>query len=200
MKRLKIALSLCFVSYLSFSQTDTKENQIDIIAGYLGNSVIQFVAMDGGGSVENGKGFCLGINYNRKVAKSIWINSGIIFQRTLNDRNPAPTGLPTPTIENIETEMLRIPLKVRIDFLKRFYLRTGFLIDTEISNKNESGIDNQSGIGYSLGVGLNLKIADTFILNIEPELGFSTLVPFNQVEYQEHFLLHGVNFSVGYRF
>jgi len=130
----------------------------------LENSVIQFVKMDGWGSWENGKGFCLGINYNRKVSTNIWLNSGIIFQRTLNDYNPPPTGLPTSTVENIETRMLRIPLKVKIDFLKRFYLRTGFLIDTEISNKNETGIDNQSGIGYALGIVLNLKIADTFFL------------------------------------
>jgi len=185
---------------LSFSQTDIKENQIDIVAGYLENDVARFPELDGAASVETGKGFCFGINYNRKVAKSIWINSGIIFQRTLNDINPAPTGELLPTIENIETEMLRIPVKVRIDFLKWFYLRTGFLIDTELSNKNETLIDNQSGIGYSLSLGLNLKIADTIYINIEPELGYLTLIPFNSEKYKQHFLLSGINLGIGYRF
>jgi hypothetical protein len=200
MRKLKLTFIFCIISFLSYSQIDTKIDQIDIVVSYIQNDVARFPELDGAGSVLEGKGICFGLNYNRKVAKRIWINSGVNFLRTFNDFNPAPTGEPLSTIENLETEIIRVPVKIRIDFLKWFYLKTGLTIDSELSNQNENYIDSQSGIGYSLSLGLNLKLTDLIYLNIEPELGYTTLIPFNSEKYQQHFLLSGVNFSIGFRF
>jgi len=199
MKILKLTFVLCFLSSTSFSQLDTK-NQIDIVSKYLQNYVYWSYEIEGGGSIDIGNGFCLGINYNRKVAERLWINTGINYLKTLNDYNPPYTGIPAPTVKKMETELLRIPVKIRLDLLKLLYLKTGLTVDSEISSKNESNISNQSGIGYSLALGLDLKISELIYFNIEPELSFTSLIPFNSDKYQEHFLIYGINFNIGLRF
>lgn len=200
MRILKLTLFLCFVSYLSFSQTEEPINQIDMVGAYVQNNVARFPELDGVGSVVNGAGFCLGANYSRKITKKIWINSGINFEQTVNDFNSEPTGMPIVTIENLKTNLLRAPLKIRIDLFRWFYLKTGFVFDYQLDNKNESYIDNQSGIAYALSVGLNLRIYKQIYLNLEPEIGYTKLVSFNPQENQQHFLLSTVNFGIGYRF
>lgn len=200
MRILKLTLVLCCLSSASFSQVDTKRNQVDILGNYMKNDVTRFPELDGAGSVDNGKGFCLGINYSRKVANKLWINSGINYFKTSNDFNPALTGEPKPTIENIKSELLRIPVKVRYDFVKWWYIKTGLTIDCQFNNKSSDYIDNQSGLGYSLSSGINLRLTGQIYFNIEPELGITSLIPFNSVRDQQHFLITGISFSIGTRF
>ena len=200
MRILKLTLIFCFLSSVSFSQIDTKRNQIDVLGNYVQNNVTRFPELDGAGSVEDGKGFCLGINYSRKVANKLWINSGINYFKTSNDFNPAPTGEPRPTIENISSELLRIPVKIRYDFVEWWYIKTGLTIDYQYNNKSGDYIDNQSGLGYSLSSGINLRLTEQIYFNIEPEFAITSLIPFNSVRDQQHFLISGVNFNVGLRF
>lgn len=200
MRILKLILIICFFSFKSFAQIDTDKNQIDILSNYFLNNVYRYSEIDGAGSLENGYGLIFGINYNRKVSERIWLSSGINYLKTKNDFNPALTGEPISTIENIETELLRIPIKVRIDINKCFYFKTGVTIDSELKNQNNNEIDNQSGIGYSLAIGLELEIMKNIYFNIEPELGFTSLIAFDSERYQQHFLITGINFGFGIKF
>jgi len=199
-KILKLTLILCFFSTITFAQIDSEKNQIDILGNYFQDNVFRFSEIEGAGSVENGNGFIFGIIYNRKISKRIWLSSGINYLKSINDFNPAPTGQPISTIENLQTELLRIPIKVRIDFNKWLYFKTGVTIDSELENKNNNEIDNQSGIGYSLAIGLELKIMKNIYFNIEPELGFTSLIAFDSERYQQHFLITGINFGLGMKF
>ena len=200
MRILKLTFILCLLSFASISQVDTKRNQIDILGNYFQNDVARFTELNGVGSVDDGKGYCFGINYSRKVANKLWVNSGINYLKTSNDFNPAPTGEPRPTIEDIESKLLRIPVKIRYDILKWFYLKTGLTVDYQFNNLSGKYIDNQSGIGYSLSAGINLNLSELIYFNIEPELGITSLIPFNSERYQQHFLISGVNFNIGIRF
>ena len=199
MRILKLTFVLCFLSSASFSQLDTK-NQIDIVGNYLQNNVYRFSEIDGAGSADNGNGFCLGINYNRKVAEKLWVNSGINYLKTSNDYHFAIIDENPPPQVNVESELWRIPIKIRYDILKWFYLKTGLIVDYQFNNQSGKYIDNQSGIGYSLSAGINLNLSELIYFNIEPELGFTSLIPFNSDRYQQHFLISGVNFNIGLRF
>ena len=120
MRILKLTLVLCLLSSSSFSQVDTK-NQIDIIGTYLHNNVYRFSEIEGVGSADNGNGFCLGINYYRKVAEKFWINSGINYLKSSNKYHFAIIDLNTPPPIDIESELWRIPIKIRYNILKWFY-------------------------------------------------------------------------------
>jgi len=200
MRKIKLIILLCFLSTTSFSQVDTLKNYFDIFGSFIQNDVARFPELDGAGSVDEGRGFCFGINYSRKLANKLWINSGLNYFKTSNDFNPAPTGEPTPTIKNINSELLRIPVKIRYDFIKWWYIKTGLTIDYQYNNKNGNYIDNQSGLAYSLSTGINLKLTKQFYFIIEPELAITSLVPFNSNKYQQHFLISGINFNLGIKF
>ena len=77
MRILKLTLVLSLISSISFSQVNIKKNEIYVVVNYLHNNVYRFSEIEGDGTSENGNGFCLGINYNRKVTEKLWINSGI---------------------------------------------------------------------------------------------------------------------------
>jgi hypothetical protein len=56
------------------------------------------------------------------------------------------------------------------------------------------------GLGFRWLGGIDLKLSESLRFNIEPELGLTSLIPFNRNDYQQHFILTGVNFIIGYRF
>jgi len=200
MKTLRLTMLLCLFSLFGFSQTEVQKNQIDLVGNYSTNEVFRFSELDGAGSVENGNNFTIGINYNRKISEKIWVNTGVNYFKSLNNFNPAPTGAPIVVIKDMKTELIRIPIKLRIDLVKWFYIKTGFSLDTELSNSTVNYIDNQSGLAYSLACGINLNLTKQVYLNIEPEWNLLSIVPFNSNEHQHHFQTSGINFGIGFRF
>ncbi len=198
MRILKLTFILCLLSFASFSQVDSKRNQIDISGSYFKNDVSRFTIIIGGASADDGMGYCFGINYSRKIANKSWINTGIGYLKTSNDFIPS-IGLSYPIV-NIESKLLRIPVKIRYDIIKWFYIKTGLSFDYQFNNKSGMYISNQSGIGYSASIGINLNLFELIYFNIEPEIGFTSLIPLNfERYYQQHFLISGVNFSIGIR-
>lgn len=185
---------------MTFSQTDSK-NQIDL-SGYLFiNNVFRFSEIEGAGYADNGEGLRFGITYNRKISERFWINSGVNYMRTSNVYHGAIISPMEPQIIQSQTsEIVQVPLRIRYDIINWFYIKTGLTIDNQFNNKEGKYVDNQTGIGFSFAGGVDFKISDLIYFNIEPEFGITSLIPFNTDDYQQHFLLTGINLNIGYRF
>jgi hypothetical protein len=185
---------------VTFSQTDSK-NQIDL-SGYLFvNNVFRFSEIEGAGHVDNGEGLRFGINYNRKILDKLWINSGLNYMRATNVYHGSIIGPMEPKIIQSQiSELIQIPMRIRCDIRKWFYIKTGLTFDSQFNNKDGKYVDNQTGIGFSLLGGIDLSIFNLIHFDIEPEFGITSLIPFNADDYQQHFLLTGINFNIGYRF
>lgn len=200
MKTIILVLSLSFVSIVSFSKSVFK-NQFDLSGYIFINNVFRFTEIEGSGYTDNGEGIRLGLNYNRRVINRLWITSGINYLHISNIYHSPFSGQPDPQIiKNQKSQIIQVPIRIRYNILRWLYFKTGLTFDYQFNNRDGMYIDNQSGIGFSLLSGINLKISEQIIINIEPEFGISSLIPFNSDKYQQHLIMAGVNINMGYKF
>lgn len=200
MKRLLISIFILSAVMTSYSQSEST-NQFDLSGYIFTNNVFRFSEIEGAGYVDNGEGIRFGLQYSKLIKSKLWINTGFGYLRTSNVYHGAFIGPMEPLIsQSQESNIIQIPVRIRYDLLNWLYFKSGLTFDFQTNNKEGIHVDNQSGIGFSLVGGVDLKMSESLQLNIEPELGFTSLIPFIRDDYQQHFLLTGVNFNLGYRF
>jgi hypothetical protein len=163
--------------------------------------VFRFSEIEGAGYADNGEGVRFGLQYSKLINNKIWLNTGFGYLRTSNVYHGANIGPMEPQIiQTQESNIIQIPVRIRYDLLNWLYFKSGLTFDFQTNNKEGINVDNQSGIGFSLVGGIDLKLSESLRFNIEPEFGFSSLIPFNGDDYQQHFILTGLNLNFGYRF
>ena len=200
MKRLLISILILSAVMTSYSQSEST-NQIDISGFIFTNNVFRFSEIDGAGYADNGEGMRFGLQYSKLIKSKIWINTGFGYLRTSNVYHGAIIGPMEPLIiQSQESNIIQIPVRIRYDLLNWLYFKSGLTFDFQTNNKDGIYVDNQSGIGFSLIGGIDLKLSGSLRFNIEPVLGFTSLIPFNGDDYQQHFILTGLNLNLGYRF
>lgn len=200
MKRLLI--SVIFLSFGFAAYPQSKQfNQIDLSGAFFKNNVFRFRKMDGGGYNDTGDGYRFGLQYSRLLTDKIWLNTGFGYLKTSNVWHGDFIGPFTPRISGTqESFIIQIPVRIRVDVINWLYFKTGLTIDFQTNNKAGNYVDNQSGVGFSLVGGIDLKLTKSIHFNIEPELGITSLIYLDRNKAQEHFLLTGINFNIGYRF
>ncbi|MDY0076358.1 MAG: outer membrane beta-barrel protein [Bacteroidales bacterium] len=200
MKRLLISAILIALGLISYSQSK-HSNQIDLSGSIFRNNVFRYRTMDGGGHTENGDGFRFGLQYSKLITDKIWFNTGFGYLKASNVWHGDFIGPFSPQLSGSqETFIISIPVRMRLDLLNWLYFKTGLTIDFQTNNKAGNYVDNQSGVGFSLVGGIDLKVSKSIHFNIEPELGITSLIYFDRKKSQQHFLLTGINFNIGYRF
>lgn len=200
MKKLLISLIILTVGITTYSQSDNN-NQIDLSGYVFINNVFRFSKIVGVGSVDNGEGYRFGIQYSKLITEKIWINTGFGYLKTSNVYHGAYIGpMESQIIQSQESNIVQIPIRIKYDLLNWLYFKSGLTIDFQTNNKEGINVDSQSGIGFSLVGGIDLKLSETVHFNIEPELGVTSLIPFNGDDYQQHIMLLGINFNIGHRF
>jgi hypothetical protein len=99
--------------------------------------------------------YTLGATYIRSLNNWLDVETGIEYSshsvNTTIDILPGnKVYLRTP---NTKLNMLDVPVTLRANFLKYFFINGGALLDIDISNN--SYLDNQTGIGGIAGIGVN---------------------------------------------
>lgn len=200
MKQSLIFIFLLTLALNAVSQ-DSKDQQIDAFGMVFINDVFRFQSVDGAGHVDNGEGYSLGLEYSKRITGKIWINFGFSYLKVSNLYHEAIINPMEPQgTYKQQTKLLQFPLRIRYDILKWLNMKSGLTIDQQLNHKEGRCIDNQSGIGFSLVGGVNLISNDAFILNLEPQLGLTSLIPFERTTFQQHFLTTGIRLNMGYRF
>ncbi len=68
-----------------------------------------------------------------------------------------------------------------------------------MSTEDYSSIDSQSGMGLTGGIGGKYQYSN-FEFSITPFVNTHAIIPFKQVNYQQHLWETGIRFGVGYVF
>lgn len=199
MKGLFFFILILTIGLTTYSQEQS--NEIDLSGYIFTNNVYRFSEIEGAGYADNGEGYRFGLQYSRLIADKFWINTGFGYLKTSNIYHGAIIG-PTESqiIQSQESNIIQVPIRIKYDLINWLYFKSGLTFDYQTNNKKGVHVDNQSGIGFSFVGGVDLKLSESIRFNIEPELGFTSLIPFNGDDYQQHFILTGVNFNFGYRF
>ena len=160
------------------------------------NDAYYFESLVGVGGYD-GKGYySLGITYIRPITKRLDIENGISYSKYKYRVSSAPMPDP-PAPYNITNAVVDIPVTVRWNFLKYFFLNGGLLLGIDTGKENH--LDRQTGIGAMIGVGVKYDLKNVpvgFFAN--PYFKMYSLLPFSMEKYHQRTDESGFRFGVVY--
>ncbi|NLX65649.1 MAG: outer membrane beta-barrel protein [Bacteroidales bacterium] len=174
---------LCFMTGISGSVKAQSsflgsKGAIGITYSGLGdNQAYYFESLDGVGSYH-GKGYySLGITYVRPLTNTIDMETGIAYSTYKYQVGSAPMP-DAPEPYNTTNAVVDIPVTVRWNFLKYFFLNGGLLLG--IDTGQEDHLDSQTGIGATIGVGAKYDLKKMPVgLFVNPYFKIHCLIPFS---------------------
>ena len=165
----------------------------------------------GGGIDPVGNGsYCFGINYTAQIKKALEFETGI--QMTFNKikvsyQNDMPYYpnilMPSPTYGNID--LISIPVKARLSFLKYFFVTGGVLFDFETKNSvrdssNNQLINSQSGIGIVVSAGAKYDFKEHITVFTNLTIEDHGIYLYQKLKYPFQINNLFLNMGIGYRF
>lgn len=197
-QKLFIVLSLCMISHVLNAQDTTKHQnagKIGITFSSLGdNGVYQTNKLMGGPSYLGDGFYTFGFNYLIPIRKWLAFETGVEYARhtLLIESFVFPASDNTSRREHFS--IISIPLTVRVNFLKYFFVNGGFSIDMAGS----SSISDQTGIGGHLGIGVSYDFTKCLSVFVNPYVKPHALLAFSSKENGQHIIEDGFRFGVMY--
>lgn len=162
------------------------------------NDLLRSDELIGGPGYRGNGSFAIGIDYEKKLAGSLYFVTGLEYSR--NDIRVTPA--PNPEIDWYERQadihLLSVPLYGKLFFLRYLYLQAGPLIDFQL-NKPDQSMDDQTGIGAGFELGASLPVKKLEIV-FGPFCKSHALVPFNRERHQQHLWESGFTAGLNYCF
>ncbi|HZK68893.1 MAG TPA: outer membrane beta-barrel protein [Paludibacter sp.] len=198
---MKLRKSVCLVLVFLCLSTlmSAQKGQLGITFSAMSdNGVARFRSVEDDSSTDAGKSFTYGISYLKPLNKWLDIETGLEYLSC-----PIETKSIVGTINGVTTltrsstlSMLSIPVTVRANFLKYFFVNGGLLLDVDVSEN--SIINSQSGLGSILGLGLKYDFKNGISVFVNPYSKIH-LFPLTFERNQQHFLESAVRFGIAYK-
>lgn len=149
-------------------------------------------------STDAGKSFTYGISYLKPLNKWLDIETGLEYLSCRVEKQIIYIGPTTGlfTSQSATLSMLSLPVTVRANFLKYFFVNTGLLLDIDVSSN--SIINSQSGLGTLLGLGMKYDFKNGISLFVNPYTKVH-LFPLTFERNQQHFMESAVRFGIAYK-
>lgn len=189
-------LVLIFIGLSSFSQ---EKGEIYLSFGTGESDLIQFADLDGAGSNTGQEFYSFSLSYVKPINTWLDLQTGLDlgyhkFKFTGTFVHP---DIPLESkIE--EAYLVSIPMAIRVNFLKYFFISTGVLLDLDFNQAQYT--DNQTGIGAMAGLGAQYRFKQGIGIFVNPILSFHSLVPFSSTNYHERIFESGIRLGISYRF
>ena len=136
-KQFLILLSIVAFGLNSFGQeeNDKKNGRIGISYSFLGsNDIVYFKQLDGAASYSGEGFFAVGVNYLFPINKTFELETGLEFSKYKFIIQPnIPPGYDNSPF-SFEYKMISIPLSLRINFYKYFFINGGFVFDFDVGD------------------------------------------------------------------
>lgn len=193
-----IMKSVAMFLLLSFSLLATAQEKGKIGLSYslnAGSNIVQFPSVKGAADNEVTGAAGIGLIYLKPLNPWLELETGLTY--TLF--NIQTTSSPTPEVytSTSSLSLIDIPVGVRANFLKYFFVNGGLLLDLDM---NVGGhIDSQSGVGVLLGVGAKYDFKFGGSVFVNPYAKLHSLLPFSGGSYHERMLESGWRLGVTYR-
>ncbi len=188
MKKLLIFAPFLAFTYASFGQTNTYGISLGVGKGMIINK-----ALDGGASYNLNTSFFVGFQYTKKLTNRLHLMTNLNWYRGSVSITPASNPNIDRTPKKYDLQLIYLPLLVKVDVSKYFFINTGFIADIDITK--EKHITNQSGVGAALGIGTEIPVNDKFAIQLNPYLNFHGLFLTDGDNFPERVLDSGVKLS-----
>jgi hypothetical protein len=159
----------------------------------VGNGAILKQKLAGAPSYEMSTGFSVGLQYNKKLTNTLQLMTGINWYD--NSVAVTPNFYPgrNMTPKDYSVQLIYIPLLLKVDLSKYFFVNGGLLGDIDITNSEY--ITSQSGLGASFGIGTEFSITDNFSIQLNPYLNFHGLLLADKQNYPERIFDPGIKLN-----
>jgi hypothetical protein len=195
--RKSVCLFLFFICLTSF--VSAQKGQLAITFSALSdNDVVRFRSLEDDSSTDAGKSFTCGISYLKPLNRWLDIETGLEYLSCPVEKRIIYIGPTTGlfTSQRATLSMLSLPITVRANFLKYFFVNTGLLLDIDVSSN--SIINSQAGLGSLLGLGMKYDFKNGISLFVNPYTKVH-LFPLSFERNQQHFMESAVRFGIAYK-
>ena len=183
-----------------FAQKEKHANskrQIGITYSSLGsNDVFRKEELEGGAGYYGDRFYNLGISYLYPLNRTFDFEMGIEYADHKITITPGVSPYHYPSY-SAGFSLITIPVAVRVNFLRYFFLNGGLIFDVDASPSIP--ITNQTGLGFNLGIGFKYNFKWGFTAFVNPYSKFHSLVPFSSDQYPQHLLESGIRLGLMYR-
>ncbi|MDD4971176.1 MAG: hypothetical protein PHT07_17245 [Paludibacter sp.] len=200
----KILTFVCFILFLASltaqeSDVPIKKNKIGLSVSVLGESdILLFQQLEGAGSANSRCLVTVAFNYLHPLNKTLDLETGLEFSSFATAINPMiipgvyPGGSFPTNYGNLN--LLNIPVTLRANFWRFFYVNGGLLIDLDVSKS--SHVDAQNGVGVMLGLGLKYEFKSGYEITINPYSKLHSMISFSNSTYPQRLLESGFRLGV----
>lgn len=188
----KLFVIIIFIAGLILT-SNGQRNSYGLNFGF-GNGTIMKKELDGGASYDLNTGYSIGLHYDRKFTNRLHLMTSINIYN--NSFTVTPSFYPGNDMlpKDYDVRLIYVPLELKIDLSKYFYITGGLIGDIDISK--DKYITNQSGLGVVFGIGVEFSIYENFLVQLTPYLNFHGLVPKNREDYPERVFDSGVKLNL----
>ena len=149
-----------------------------------GEPILLQKAREGAPSISLKQNTSFGLNYLRRVNNKTYLETGVAF----TNGKIAVTSAPHPDIpsndDSYNLQMINVPLFVRANIGRHFFINGGLLADIDVSSKPY--ISRQSGLGSGLSFGGQISLSEKVTLSLAPYLQVQNLLSWKAREHAQH--------------
>ncbi len=200
MKRTLIIIACCLLASCQFLSAQEskglKNGKIGVSASYGVNEIFRFEELIGAASYNGSNFFTGGISYALNMNKWLEIETGLEYSKHNFYINPNVSPYIDVVPKHESFEIINVPVNVKANFLKFFYINAGAIVDIDVSQN--SSIDRQTGLGTVMGVGIKYDFDFGGSVFINPYTKVHTLIPFTAEDYQQRVWEKGFRIGVTY--
>lgn len=160
--------------------------------------IVKFQSLDGAPSYNIGKSYIFGLAYLYQFTNKWALETGLDYGKYNVYIVPAPNPLIDLAPRKTSLGLVTIPITMRYNIWKYFFLNMGTLIDIEI--EDPESVDDQTGIGALLGVGVKYDFKWGTSVFLNPIIKAHALLPFSKERYHDHLLESGLRFGITQKF
>lgn len=163
---------LPLILFTFFCQAQNNKQFLAISYG-IGDGQIGYKPGYVGGGAHEGKSLNIfGVNYLLETARNLFLETGIQY---IDHQYIARSSQPpfTQTFPG-ELKIINVPVKLRFEFAKIFFVNSGILADLYLK---ENQYDKRYiGMGAGLGIGLQLHFKKKILVYANPQLNLHQLI------------------------
>jgi hypothetical protein len=162
------------------------------------NMVIQSSDVEGGASYYGQHFYTLGCYYLTPINTWLEFETGLEYLNHTILIEPAPMEIVRPS-HNETISLINIPVTVRANFLKYFFLNGGIFLGLD-ADLSSSSIDDQSGIGCLFGIGVKYDFDFGGSIFVNPYSKLHALIPVMMDADHERIVEAGIRLGLTYSF
>lgn len=190
-----LIIAMALFPLLSISQ---ERGEVSLSVSKSENDMFYFTPLVGAGSHNGNGGYGVSIGYSTPLNGWLMFQTGLDFGYHTFTIEPAFVDPRIDVLAPKESMFLTsIPIGLRVNFLKYFYINAHTLIDIDFNQAQY--LHDQTGLGAQLAIGFNYRFKQGFGVHLSPFLGIHSIVPFSLSNNHRRLFESGLKLGVLYK-